>query len=63
VTRFEAAGFVRDVEVERAFHRKYDGYMTKRSPARGAYFVFGKPASATRRAAILSRISEASKLL
>ena len=61
--RFEAAGFRREVEIERAFHRKYDGYMTKRSPARCAYFVFGRPASAVRRADILPRIAEPSKLL
>ncbi len=63
VTRFEAAGFVRDVEIERAFHRKYDAYMTKRSPARRAYFVFGKPKAVARRAAILSRISDQSLIL
>jgi hypothetical protein len=63
VRRFEAAGLTRDVEVERALHRKYDGYMTKRSPARRAYFVFGKPGSSTRRSEILRRISAPSKLL
>ena len=42
--QFERAGFTREVEIERAFHRKYDGYMEKRSPARRAFFVFGKPA-------------------
>jgi hypothetical protein len=62
--RFEAAGFTRDVAVERAFHAKYDGYMEKRSPARRAYFVFAKPASAGRRAAVIERITgERSKLL
>ncbi len=63
VRRFEAAGFTRDVAIERAFHAKYDDYMTRRSPARCAYFVFGKPASAARRAAIVQRISEPSRLL
>jgi hypothetical protein len=63
VQRFEAAGFTRDVEVERAFHRKYDGYMTRRSPARRAYFVFGKPGSGARRAPILARIGEPSRVL
>jgi hypothetical protein len=63
VQRFEAAGFTRDVEIERALHGKYDGYMTRRSPARCAYFVFGKPGSAARRAEILKRISEPSLLL
>jgi SAM-dependent methyltransferase len=63
VERFEAAGFTREVEIERAFHRKYDGYMRKRTPARCAYFVFGKSGSAARRAGILSRIAQPSKLL
>jgi SAM-dependent methyltransferase len=63
VSRFEAAGFFRDVEIERAFHRKYDGYMTKRSPARRAYFVFGKKESARRRADVLARIAAPSSLL
>ena len=47
--QFERAGFTREVEIERALHRKYDGYVEKRSPARKAFFVFGKPASAARR--------------
>ena len=61
--RFERAGFMREVEIERALHRKYDGYMEKRSPARRAFFVFGKPASAARRATVLERISAPSKIL
>ena len=63
VGRFESAGFTRDVEIERALHRKYDGYMTKRSPARCAYFVFGKPGAASRRATIVERIATPSTLL
>lgn len=63
VGRFEAAGFTREVEIERAFHRKYDGYMTKRSPARCAFFVFGKPGSAARRAEVIARIAQPSRLL
>jgi hypothetical protein len=63
VQRFAAAGFVRDVEIERAFHRKYDAYMTRRSPARAAYFVFGKLGSSARRPDILRRIAEPSTLL
>jgi hypothetical protein len=61
--RFARAGFARDVEIERAFHRKYDGYMEKRSPARRAFFVFGKPASAARRTGVLGRISAPSAVL
>jgi hypothetical protein len=61
--RFAAAGFTRDVEIERAFHRKYGRYMEKRSPARRAFFVFGKPAAVARRAAVLQRIQAPSALL
>jgi hypothetical protein len=61
--QFERAGLAREVEIERAFHRKYDGYMEKRSPARRAYFVFGKKESARRRADVLSRIAAPSALL
>jgi hypothetical protein len=61
--RFAAAGFTRDVEIERAFHRKYGAYMEKRSPARRAFFVFGKPAAGARRAAVLARIQTPSALL
>jgi hypothetical protein len=61
--QFERAGFTREVEIERALHRKYDGYLEKRSRARKAFFVFGKPASAARRAAVLERISAPSKIL
>jgi hypothetical protein len=63
VSRFEAAGFSRELEIERALHAKYDAYMTKRSPARRAYFVFGKNASARRRADVLSRIAHPSRVL
>jgi hypothetical protein len=63
VERFAAGGFTRDADIERALHAKYDGYMRKRSPARCAYFVFGKPGSPARRPEILRRISEPSRLL
>jgi hypothetical protein len=61
--QFERAGFTREVEIERAFHRKYDGYMEKRSPARRAYFVFGKDASARKRDAVIQRIASAPTIL
>jgi len=61
--QFARAGFTREVEIERAFHRKYDGYMEKRSPARRAFFVFGKRGAAARRAAVLGRIQAPSALL
>lgn len=64
VGRFEAAGFHREVAIERALHLKYDRYMEKRSPARRAFFVFAKNASSERRMAVLQRIAgEPSRVL
>jgi hypothetical protein len=57
VGQFERAGFRREPAIERALHRKYDGYMEKRSPARRAFFVFAKGASGDRRAAVIERIA------
>jgi hypothetical protein len=62
--RFEAAGFRREIDVERALHAKYDAHMEKRAPARRAYFVFARTASAERRAAVIRRIqSSASRVV
>ncbi len=54
--RFEACGLVREIEVERALHQKYDAHMEKRSPARKAYFVFSKHASSDARLRMTRRI-------
>lgn len=64
VHRVEATGFRRLPDTERALHRKYDSYMAKNSPARRAYFVFGKNVRAERVAAVVKRIgSERSRVL
>lgn len=44
VKQFEQIGFQREVEIEKAFHEKYDDYMGKTSIARKSYFVFSKNA-------------------
>jgi hypothetical protein len=58
VSQFEAQGFRREDEIERALHRKYDHYMEKRSPARKAYYVFSKDGNADRSASTIERISQ-----
>jgi hypothetical protein len=63
VRRFEAAGLSREIDIERALHRKYDAYMTQRSPARKAFFLFSRGLSAARRASIVQRISKPSSAL
>ena len=57
VNRFERAGFRREVEIERALHRKRDEAMEKISPARRSSYVFSKRAAAESRQAVLDRIS------
>jgi SAM-dependent methyltransferase len=42
VGRFEKAGFRREPGIESVLHRKYDGDMSKISPARIAYYVFSR---------------------
>lgn len=54
--RFAAHGFRREPDVERAFHSKYDRYMSKHAPARRSYFVFSKGTRADRAAAIIGEI-------
>jgi 2-polyprenyl-3-methyl-5-hydroxy-6-metoxy-1,4-benzoquinol methylase len=63
VERFEAHGFRREPEIERALHRKYDDYMRKHTPARVSYYVFAKDPSPDRRAAIVGRIGRPSKVV
>jgi SAM-dependent methyltransferase len=63
VRRFEAQGFVRDGEIERELHRKYGAYMENRSPARRAFYVFGKSAEDPGRPGILERIRRPSAAL
>jgi hypothetical protein len=52
-----ARGFVREAEIERAFHRKYDDYMRKRASARRSFYVFSKDGAAARRDEVSARIS------
>jgi hypothetical protein len=56
VRRFEAAGFRRLPQLEHALHKKYDAYMVRKSPARRAYFVFGKNVPADRATAVVRRV-------
>jgi hypothetical protein len=62
--RFQAQGLRREVEIERALHRKYDAYMDKRSRARKAYYVFSKEADPAKDRRVVERIqAEASRAL
>jgi hypothetical protein len=48
---------IREREIERALHRRYDRYIERRSPARKAFFVFGKRLDVSRRAEVIDRIA------
>jgi Domain of unknown function (DUF4214)/Methyltransferase domain len=55
-SRFEAHGFRRQPDLERAFHAKYDRYMSAHTPARRAYFVYAKGTQTARSATIAGEI-------
>ena len=54
--QFTGVGLVREPEVERAFHTRYDAHMKKYAPARQSYFVFSKEPTAERRRELIQRI-------
>ncbi len=56
VKQFEQSGFQREVEIEKAFHEKYDDYMDKTSVARKSYFIFSKNADKKENEAIIDII-------
>jgi hypothetical protein len=56
VKQFEACGFRREPAIEEALHQKCDGYMSRRSPARKAFFLFSKHVRRERHDAVLARI-------
>ena len=60
IERFHAVGLRRHVDVEQALHAKYDAYMQKRSPARRAFFVFGKNAPLDAGESVVRRIRRTS---
>ena len=57
VSQFERQGFQREVELEKALHRKYDAAMERISPARRAYYVFSKSGDRPRTASIIEKAS------
>ncbi|HYN89833.1 MAG TPA: methyltransferase domain-containing protein [Ardenticatenaceae bacterium] len=56
VEQFEKHGLRREVEIEGAFHAKYDAYMESGPIARKTYYVFSKNADPQRTEAIIAAI-------
>ncbi len=48
--QFEARGFAREIEIEKALHAKFDCFIEEKTPARKSFYVFscGKPAICSR---------------
>jgi hypothetical protein len=57
VARFEGQGLRRELDIERAFHRRYDRYFEKRSPARKSFYVFSRSGDPTRSRSIAESIA------
>lgn len=55
--QFEAQGFRREREVERALHARYDEALTRIHVARKSFFVFSRGDDASRRARLIAKIS------
>jgi len=56
VGQFERQGLRREIEVEKAIHKKYDEAMTKNNAARKSFFIFSKAAKPQDRDALLTKL-------
>ena len=56
VTQFEKAGLVREKEIEKALHQKYDPYFDRKAPARKSFYVFSKMGDPLRNQEIIETI-------
>jgi SAM-dependent methyltransferase len=58
VTQFEKVGLVREEEIERALHQKYDPYFDRKAPARKSFYVFSKIGDPLRNQGIIENIQK-----
>lgn len=56
VTQFEQAGLVREKEIEKALHQKYDPYFDRKAVARKSFYVFSKQADPLRNQEVIDHI-------
>ena len=54
--RFTQGGLVREIEIEKALHQKYDPYFDRKAPARKTFYVFSKQADSNRSRAIIETV-------
>jgi len=58
IGQFEGHGLRREVEVEQALHKKYDGVMTRMNVSRKAFFIFSKALKSQAREALLTKLKD-----
>jgi len=61
--RFGQAGLVREIEIEKALHQKYDPYFDQNAPARKSFYVFSKQADPDLKQKLIETIQEQPSLV
>ncbi len=54
--QFLQAGLVREIEIEKALHQKYDPYFDQTAPARRSFYIFSKQGDPNRKQEIIETI-------
>jgi SAM-dependent methyltransferase len=54
--QFKQEGLVREIEIEKALHQKYDPYFDQKAPARKTFYVFSKQADPIRNQELIENI-------
>ena len=54
--QFKQGGLVREIEIEKALHQKYDPYFDQNAPARKTFYVFSKQADPNRKQELIENI-------
>jgi SAM-dependent methyltransferase len=58
VTQFKKVGLVREEEIERALHQKYDPYFDRKAPARKSFYVFSRIGDPLRNQEIIKNVQK-----
>jgi SAM-dependent methyltransferase len=61
--KFGRAGLVREIEIEKALHQKYDPYFDQNAPARKSFYVFSKQADPNLNRVLIETIQERPSLV
>jgi len=61
--KFGQAGLVREIEIEKALHQKYDPYFDQNAPARKSFYLFSKQADPNLNRELIENIQERPSLV